>query len=193
MFMWTKADLPLVSCTFARKDIMDKEMKTEMENAQKDSGDSGESSEILSDESANKGGRPKRYFDPEDPFNPTFGLEYERFCEEALAWLQSWLETMREIVSHKKCDWPLYVMDEPSRAAFRLRCKNYKLDLGRTGLVYSRRLRNGTCEYYSTSWEYVKTAENLPRLLRKCQECQDSVTKLCMCVFQMQICLWCPS
>ncbi len=105
--------------------------------------------ENVSDEaSGNKGGRPKRHFDPEDPFNPTFGLEYERFCEEALAWLCSWPETMRDIVLHKKHDWPSYVTDEPGRAAFRRRCKNYKLDQGKTGLVYMRKLRDGTCEYF---------------------------------------------
>ncbi len=126
---------------------MEEEKKTEMENDQKESSESGESSENVSDEaSANKGSRPKRHFDPDDPFNPTFGLEYEHFCNEVLVWLRSRPETMWEIVSHKKRDWPAYVTDEPARAAFRRRCKNYKLDLGRTGLVYSRRLRDGTCE-----------------------------------------------
>ncbi len=127
--------------------IMEEERIPDMENAQKESRESGEFSENMSDEaSANKGGRPKRHFDPEDPFNPIFGLEYEHFCEEALAWLCSQPETMWEIVSHKKRDWPAYASDEPARAAFRWRCKNYKLDLGRTGLVYSRRLWDGTCE-----------------------------------------------
>ena len=128
---------------------MDKEKKTEMENAQHESGESVQSSENVSDEgSANKGGRPKRHFDPEDPFNLTFGLEYECFCEEALAWLHSCPETMHKIMAHKKRDWPANVTNEPARAAFRRRCKNYKLDLGRTGLVYSRRLCDGTCEYF---------------------------------------------
>ncbi len=82
---------------------MEEERVSDMENAQKESRESGESSKNVSDEaSANKGGKPKRHFDPEDPFNPTFGLEYERFCEEVLAWLRSRPETMQEIVSHKK-------------------------------------------------------------------------------------------
>ncbi len=114
--------------------IMEEERISDMENAQKESGESG--------------GRPKRHFDADNPFNPTFGLEYERFCEEVLAWLRSRPETMRDIVSHKKRDWPSYVTDEPGRAAFRQRCKNYKLDLGRTGLVYTRKLCDGTCEYF---------------------------------------------
>ncbi len=43
MFLPKQTCVSFVSCTFVRKDIMDKEMKTEMENAQKDSGESGES------------------------------------------------------------------------------------------------------------------------------------------------------
>ncbi len=85
---------------------MAEENKTEMENAQHESRESVQFRENASDEgSANKGGRPKRHFDPDDPFNPTFGLEYERFCEEAIAWLRSRPETMQEIMSHKKHDW----------------------------------------------------------------------------------------
>ncbi len=84
---------------------MEEERISNMENAQKESRESGESSENVSDEaSANKGGRPKRHFDPEDPFNLTFGLEHECFCEEVLAWLCSRPEMMWEIVSHKKHD-----------------------------------------------------------------------------------------
>ena len=164
MFLPTQTCVSFVSCTFTRKDIMDEEKKTEMENAQQESGESGESSENVSDEaSANKWGRPKRHFDPEDPFNPTFGLEYECFCEEALAWLCSQPETMREIVSHKKYDWPSYVTDEPGRAAFRWRCKNYKLDLGKTGLVYTRRLRDSTCEYFHFHFTFTScNFEHIP-------------------------------
>ncbi len=151
---------------------MEEENKSEMENAHVESVESGESSKNVSDESAaNKGGRPKHHFDPENPFNPIFGLEYECFCKEALAWLQSWPETMQEIVSHKKHDWPAYVTDEPGRAAFRCWCKRYKLDLGRMGLVYSRRLCNRTYEYSSTSREFVETAENLLRLSRLLRLC----------------------
>ncbi len=120
MFLPNQTRVSFVSCTFARKDIMEEEMKTEMENTQKESGKSGDSTENVSDEaSANKGGRPKQHFDLDDPFNLTFGLEYECFCEEALAWLRSRPETMHDIVSHKKRDWPSYVTDEPGRAAFR--------------------------------------------------------------------------
>ncbi len=141
--------------------IMEEERISDMENAQKESGESGESLENVSDEaSGNKGGRPKQHFDAEDPFNPTFGLEYKCFCEEVLAWLRSRPETMCEIVSHKKRDWPSYVRDEPGRAAFRRHCKNYKLDLGRTGLVYTRRLRDGTCEYFHFHFLHF---EHIPR------------------------------
>ena len=67
---------------------MEGENQSEMENAPIESGESGESCENVSDESAaNKVGRPKHHFDPDDPFNPMFGLESEHFCEEALAWL----------------------------------------------------------------------------------------------------------
>ncbi len=153
---------------------MEGENQSEMENAPIESGESGESCENVSDESAaNKVGRPKHHFDPDDPFNPMFGLESEHFCEEALAWLWSQPETMWETVLYKKHDWPAYVTDEPGRAAFRCCCKNYKLHLGRTGLVYSRRLRNGTCEYSTTSWEFVERAENLSRLLRIYQDCWE--------------------
>ena len=59
---------------------MEEENQSEMENAPIESGESGESSKNVSDESAvHKGGRPKCHFDPDDLFNPTFGPFIEAF------------------------------------------------------------------------------------------------------------------